>query len=278
VKILITGCNGMFAADLIRALEAENELVGRDVHDADICDREAIINEIGKIKPDWVINCAAYTQVDNCEAEKDLAYAVNAEGVRNLAMGCRAVGSLLCHISTDFVFDGSKNSSYDESDPVNPLSVYGRSKLQGEQYIQEILKDFLIVRTSWLFGPAGKNFVATIRKLCQEREVLEVVDDQTGSPTFTRDLAAAVQRLMDVSARGIFHVCNSGACTWFGFAGKICELTGGRAKVVPVSSVKNPRPAVRPAYSVMNCSRFEKTTGQVLRHWEDALQEYLEPG
>lgn len=265
----------MLAADMIKVLEADHEIVCRDVHDADICDRKAITAEIEKIQPDWVINCAAYTQVDNCEAEKDLAYAINGEGVKNLALGCKAVGSILCHISTDFVFDGKKGSPYVESDPVNPLSVYGSSKLKGEQYVQQILADYLIVRTSWLFGPAGKNFVETIRVLCQERDVLQVVDDQKGSPTFTRDLAAAVKRLMDVSARGIFHVCNSGTCSWFDFAKKICDLTGGKSKVLPVPSDKNPRPAVRPAYSVMDCGRFEKTAGYSMKIWQEALQEYL---
>jgi len=275
MKILITGSKGMLAADLIKEFEGTCEIIGRDIHDFDICDKDLVIDEINKEKPDFVINCAAYTHVDNCETEKDLAFSVNGEGVKNLALGCKEAGSLLCHVSTDFVFDGKKGLPYVETDMVNPLSVYGMSKLEGEKNIQEILEDYLIVRTSWLFGRAGKNFVETISGLAKERDVLEVVNDQTGSPTFTVDLSRAIKALIDVSARGVYHVSNSGICTWFDFACKICELTGGTSKINPVSSDKYVRPAVRPGYSVMDCSKFKVKTGLTLQPWEDALMEYL---
>jgi len=276
MKILVTGSKGMLATDLIKELEGIYGVTGRDIHDYDICDRDSAVGEIKRIKPDYVINCAAYTQVDKCETESDLAFAVNAEGVKNLALGCKQAGSMLCQISTDFVFDGKKGSSYAETDRVNPLSVYGKSKLEGEKHVQGILGDYLIVRTSWLFGRSGKNFVETISGLAKEREVLEVVDDQTGSPTFTVDLARAIKLLIETSARGIYHVCNSGVCSWYDFACKISELTGGTARIVPVDSTKNPRPAVRPGYSVMDCTKFTTTTGVSLQHWEDALKEYLD--
>ncbi len=276
MKILITGSKGMLAADLIKELDGIYGITGRDIHDYDICDRDTVLAEINRLKPDCVINCAAYTHVDMCETETDLAFAVNAEGVKNLALGCKQAGCILIQISTDFVFDGKKTSPYVETDPVNPLSVYGKSKLGGEKYIQEILDDYLIVRTSWLFGRSGKNFVETIGALSKERELLEVVDDQTGSPTFTVDLAKAIRALIAVSARGIFHVCNSDSCSWYDFACKITELTGGMAQIVPVDSNKNPRPAVRPGYSVMDCGKFNAKAGVVLQPWEDALKEYLD--
>jgi dTDP-4-dehydrorhamnose reductase len=276
MKILIAGSKGMLAADLIKEFEGTCEIIGRDIHDFDICDKDLVIDEINKEKPDCVINCAAYTHVDNCETDKDLAFSVNGEGVKNLALGCKEAGSLLCHVSTDFVFDGKKGLPYVETDMVNPLSVYGMSKLEGEKNIQEILEDYLIVRTSWLFGRAGKNFVETISGLAKERDVLEVVNDQTGSPTFTVDLSRAIKALIDVSARGVYHVSNSGICTWFDFACKICELTGGTSKINPVSSDKYVRPAVRPVYSVMDCSKFKIKTGLIIQSWEDALMEYLD--
>jgi len=276
MKLLITGSKGMLAADLIKEFEGTCEIIGRDIHDFDICDKELVIDEINKLKPDCVINCAAYTHVDNCETEKNQAFAVNGEGVRNLALACKEAGSLLCHVSTDFVFDGKKGIPYVETDAVNPLSVYGMSKLEGEKNIQEILDDYIIVRTSWLFGRAGSNFVETISKLAKEREVLDVVNDQTGSPTFTVDLSRAIKRLIDVSARGVYHVCNSGICTWFDFACKICELTRGTASVNPVSSDTYVRPAVRPDYSVMDCTKFKIKTDLILQPWEDALKQYLE--
>ena len=276
MKILVTGSKGMLAADLIKELEGVYGVTGRDIHDYDICDRDSVVGEIKRIEPDYVINCAAYTHVDNCEKESDLAFSVNAEGVKNLALGCKQTGSILCQISTDFVFDGKKGSPYVETDIVHPLSVYGRSKLEAEEYVQEILDDYLIVRTSWLFGRSGKNFVETISGLAKEREVLEVVNDQTGSPTFSVDLARAIKSLIETSARGIYHVSNTGTCTWYDFACKISELTGGMARIVPVDSNKSPRPAVRPGYSVMDCSKFKTTTGITLQQWEDALKEYLD--
>ena len=275
MKVLVTGARGMLARAVLQELESTCELTGRDVHDLDICDAGLVSREIAALRPDCIINCAAFTDVDGCESRSGEAFAVNADGVRNLAAAAAASGSMLYHISTDFVFDGTSLAPYAEQDEPNPLSVYGRSKLQGELHVQSILDRYVIVRTSWLFGRGGKNFVETIRRLARERQELRVVNDQTGCPTHAADLARAIRALMEAPAQGLYHVCNAGSCTWYDFAVKIVALTGGTARVVPTTAAELDRPAARPACSVMDCSRLARETGFRPKPWEDALREYL---
>lgn len=275
MKILITGAHGMLAYDVIRELESSFEIYTGDLPQFDICDKEKVTHEIAQIKPDFVINCAGYTNVDGCETEQELAFAVNADGVQNIAQACKETGCILYHISTDFVFDGKKEIPYIETDDVNPLSTYARTKLEGERHVQAILEKYVIVRTSWLFGEGGKNFVTTIRKLSEENDKIRIVHDQIGSPTYAVDLARAIKALLHNPAQGIYHVCNSGKCTWYEFAVKIVELLGHKTVVVPITSQELARPAVRPRFSVMDCGKLISETGFHLRSWEDALEDFL---
>jgi len=275
MSILIVGAQGMLGSDLLEHLNDTYGVKGTDKEDFDITDRTETCKAIAEIQPDWVINTAAYTQVDRCEEDSKLAFEVNAAGAANLAMACKAVQARLLHVSTDYVFDGSSRTPYREDDPVNPLSVYGKSKVQGESAVRTILDDFVIVRTAGLYGRRGTNFVNTIRRMAQERDELSVVNDQWVSPTYTVDLSRAIGMLLRVSARGLFHVVNSGSCTWHQFARTIVELTGGRSTVIPISSCQLNRPAARPAFSVLGCRKYTELTGKELRPWEEALTEYL---
>jgi len=275
MKVLITGSSGMLATDLIRELEGACELYTPAEQDLNICDFATVQSTVRNIGPDVVVNCAAFTDVDGCETKREQAFAVNAMGAKNISLACRDNQSVLYHVSTDFVFDGKQDVPYKETDAEQPLSVYGLSKLKGEQHVRKILDRYAIVRTSWLFGESGNNFVKTILRLLEEKEEISVVHDQTGSPTYTVDLARAIKELIRLSARGVFHVCNAGACTWYEFAVKIRELSGKPVPIVPITTDQMDRPAQRPAYSVLDCGKFAQTTGEHMRFWEDALNEYM---
>lgn len=275
MKILVTGARGMLGKDLTGKLQGTCELWIRDIDDLDITDKNKVLIEILNIKPDVIINCAAYTNVDKCETDQDTAFAINADGVKNLALACKEAGSVLYHISTDFVFDGKKKEPYKETDSVNPLSIYGKSKLAGEQYIQSILTEYAIFRTSWLFGCYGKNFVSTILNLSDEKDEIQVVNDQSGCPTFTVDLAEVIIRMLDRQSRGIYHVCNSGICSWYDFAVKIIELSERNTKIIPITTQQLKRPASRPQFSALDCTKLIAETGKHPRKWIDALKEYL---
>lgn len=276
MKVLITGAGGMLAQEIARVLDGRQQLILAGHAELDIANQEQTAQLLALHKPDYVINCAAQTNVDACESDAARAFAVNAKGVQNLAFACRKIRAQLLQISTDYVFDGRSQKPYAEDDPTNPQSVYGRSKLAGERYVQDILERYVIVRTAWLYGGRGRHFVGTILKLAGERDRLEVVDDQTGSPTCAADLAGAIEALLRVPARGIYHVANAGSCSWYGFACRILALTGSTTPVEPVSSGHLARPAPRPAYSVLDCSRFIRETGHVLRPWDQALAAYLQ--
>lgn len=270
------GAGGMLGKDLVPILSVKNQVWARDIDDFDITDQRRVQKEIEILQPQVVMNTAAYTDVDGCESGRETAFAVNAEGARNVALACVATGGRMIHLSTDYVFDGSSQTPYREEDLPNPLNIYGSSKLQGECYIQEILKNFLIVRTEWLYGRHGKNFVDTILRNAERQKELRVVDDQRGSPTFTKDLSFALERLIGIEARGTLHVTNSGSCTWFEFARHILQEKGyNHVQVKPISSNELARLARRPAYSVMDCQRYEKLTGRKMRPWEEAIKEYL---
>jgi dTDP-4-dehydrorhamnose reductase len=242
--------------------------------DLAIEDAQAGAGAGARAPPDWVVNCAAYTQVDRAEAEPETAQRVNAMGPANLAHAARQAGARLLQISTDYVFDGRAARPYREDDPVGPLNVYGRTKLAGEQAVRDILpQTHLIVRTQWLFGEGGPNFVATILRLARERPELKVVNDQHGRPTYARDLAGALWKLIACDARGTVHCANEGVATWFEVAKAAIENAGLHATVVPCSTAEMPRPARRPQFSVLDCTRYEGIVGSPLRPWQAALKQ-----
>lgn len=275
LKVLIVGAQGMLGSDLMQSLSDTQQVVGTDIGDFDIADRKETSRALSKIRPEWVINAAAYTKVDRCEEESELAFKVNAEGVKNLALACKDIQAKLFQVSTDYVFDGKKEEPYVEEDAPLPISVYGHSKLKGESYVRDLLDNFVIVRSGGLYGKGGSNFVNTIIKVAKEKDELTVVDDQWVAPTYTIDLSRAIRVLMEVSARGTFHAVNSGCCNWHQFARKILKLVGSTSKVIPISSNQLNRPAKRPGFSALNCRKFTEVTGDKLRSWEEALTDYI---
>jgi dTDP-4-dehydrorhamnose reductase len=270
-KVLIIGADGMLGGELFRTLKEKDVCIGSAIQELDITDYDRTIAIIKRLEPQVVINVAAFTMVDLCEQEQEKAFAVNAQGAKNVAIGCRETGAKCIYLSTDYVFDGKKNTPYGEDDPPNPISVYGLSKFQGEKYIEEILDDYLIIRSSWLFAKEGTNFINMIIKLSREKNELTMVNDQKGSPTYTKDLSQAISLLVEKDLQGIFHITNSGCCTWFEFAQKILDLIGSSMKLIPISSSQSGRPAPRPQNSVLNCAKFTEKTGHSMPDWEDAL-------
>jgi dTDP-4-dehydrorhamnose reductase len=276
MRVTVFGASGLLGQALTPELKSE-QLTSPSSADADIRDPARIQKVIRDARPDWIILAAAYTDVDGCESNRELAFAVNCEGAVNVAQAARETGSRLMFLSTDYLFDGTKRSPYEVDDPRTPISVYGESKARAEERLLEILPDVCIVRTSWLFGAGGPSFPATILKLAAERPEIAVVDDQRGCPTFTPDLASALGELCRKSARGIVHATNAGDCTRYDFAKEIVRMAGLSAAVQPVSSAKFPRPARRPAYSVLSSATLEAYRIGMQR-WEDALQRYLAGG
>ncbi len=277
MKILILGHKGMLGSELFSRFSADHEVVGKDIDEFDITSAYDCRDVIDEVAPDCVINAAAYTDVDGCETDRDLCFAVNAQGVRNVAEACGdSVG--IVHFSTDYVFDGTKKEPYKENDPTNPLNVYGQSKLDGERYLREMTDNYVLVRTAWLYGKNGRNFVRTILEKAGNSDVLEVVADQVGSPTYARDLAAAVQVLVEGGHRGLYHLTNRGRCSWYEFALKIIEFAdlGNRIEVRPITSDRLIRKAMRPAWSVMSTMKFSNLTGKTLRFWQVALKEFID--
>jgi dTDP-4-dehydrorhamnose reductase len=278
-RILVVGAKGMLGRDLMGILHSsfsKDEIIGWDIDEMDIQKEDESVTKIEKLRPEIVIHIAAYTDVDGCESDKERAFAVNAEGTRHVALAASKCHAKMVYLSTDYVFDGEKREPYLENDSPHPLNVYGHSKLKGEQYVQEWVKDSLIIRTQWLYGPFGKNFVDSILRQAREKGALSIVNDQIGSPTYTADLAKAISGLIRFDARGIFHVANRDPCTWYTFGRAILKLSGvNRVKVVPISSKELGRPAARPSYSVLNCQKFEKETGLTMRPWSEALKDYL---
>jgi dTDP-4-dehydrorhamnose reductase len=278
VKILIIGARGMLGRDLQPILSLRHEVIGTDLDELDITRPGQPRRTIDSLRPDVLINLAAITDVDGCESQREKAFLVNAQGAIEIAQGCTATGARLIHLSTDYVFDGTSPVPYPEETPPRPLNVYGESKLLGERGVQEAGGNYLILRTAWLYGRHGKNFVDTILRLSSQQEEIRVVNDQRGSPTYTRDLSRAIELLLEREVRGVLHVTNSGSCTWFEFAGKILAMKSPRdhsVRLLPISSAELSRPAKRPANSVLDCSKFEKITGWKMRRWDVCLREYL---
>ena len=271
--ILVVGANGMLGRDMMACIG--DAARGVDIDEIDITSLESTERILRTLKPQTVINCAAYTDVDGCESNTETAMQVNGEGVAHLAMASREIGARLVHVSTDYVFDGGKGTPYVEDDAPCPLGVYGESKLAGEMNAA-FNPDHLIVRTQWLYGLHGKNFVETMLRLAAEKDKLSVVDDQIGSPTWTIDLAAAIAALLKTGHCGIYHAANAGFCSWNGFAQAIFEESGLSVTVKGLTTDELNRPARRPLYSTLDCGKLVHDTGFQPRPWRSALKAYLQ--
>lgn len=270
---MILGASGLLGKALLREWTGD-EVAGLSSRDVDIRDAGAVRGVVEKVRPDWIVLAAAYTDVDGCESHPDLAYAVNRDGAVNVADSAKRLGAKLFFLSSDYVFDGKKLSPYETGDARNPQSVYGRSKAEAEVRLLEVMPECCIARTSWLFGTGGKCFPDTILKLAASRPALDVVSDQRGCPTYSVDLARAIIQLCRKGASGIVHVNNAGDCSWFEFALEIVKSAGLATEVRPVSSEQMARPAWRPAYSVLSVKSLQ-SWGVVMPAWQDALRRYL---
>jgi len=278
---LIVGCRGMLGTYLSSYIPAtpagrEYRISGCDLPAIDITDPRSVEETFEREKPDLVVNCAAFTDVDGAEKNEQLAFAVNGVGPELLARASARVGALMVHIGTDFIFDGAHPGPYREEDIPNPLNVYGKSKLAGEIAVTKIAPEHLIVRTAWLYGPHGKNFVDTILRLAKERGALTVVDDQAGSPTFTGVLSEYLWMLVTHGARGIYHVAGSGVCTWYDLAREAVLLSGLTVAVKPVTTAEFPRPAKRPRNSALDVGKTESFLGVEIPNWRVGLRRYLD--
>lgn len=278
--ILVTGANGQLGKEM-KELESAYpgfRFIFLSREDLPIHHFELVRNFFKGYKPQYLVNCAAYTAVDKAETERDLAFQVNGEAVGVLAAVCKEYGTKFLHISTDYVFDGNGTVPYKTDAATNPQSVYGASKLQGEQEAMQFNPDSIIIRTSWVYSTYGKNFVKTMRKLMSEREDLNVVNDQTGSPTYAADLAEVIMQIIagDKWVPGMYHFSNTGVISWYDFAVAINELSGLACRVHPIPSSQYPTPAKRPAYSVMDTAKLFSTFGYTPKNWKDSLQVCLQ--
>jgi len=283
MRILLAGANGMLAGAVRKTLSREHRLFLTDVAEMNILKKEEIARVCDLVKPEMILNCAAYTAVDKAEEDEEFARALNARGPANLAGECAARRIPLVHISTDFVFFGDGSHPLKEDDPTDPRGVYAVTKREGELAIEKSGCPYLIVRTAWLYGPGGKNFPDTMIKLARERDLLTVVSDQIGSPTYAADLACALRELIKRGVLGYVHFTNEGTASWYDLARATIEeakelgiLPAGKAVVVkPVGTKDFPRPAPRPAYSVLSKEKYRALTGQTPPPWRDALIRYL---
>jgi dTDP-4-dehydrorhamnose reductase len=276
VKILVTGAGGMLARALRPVLErAGHEVTAFTRSELDVTDAARVRAAVAEARPEWVCHLAAYTDVDGCEANVEHAMRVNGDGAGHVAAAARTGDAAVLAISTDYVFAGDDPRPRREDDAVGPFSAYGRSKLAGEQAVRAANPCHLIVRTAWLYGRGGKNFVDTIRERALAGTPLSVVDDQHGAPTWAEDLAPALVELMERDVTGTIHATNSGACTWYEFAREICAQLGARVEVTRRSSADLGRPAKRPAYSVLDTNMLRRALGRELPHWRDALARYV---
>lgn len=276
MKVLVTGTNGQLGYDVVKELQKQNiECCGATRQDFDIVDFNATEKFITNYKPDVVIHCAAYTSVDKAEDEQGLCYLVNASATENIAGICKKINAKMLYISTDYVFDGTKNGFYEVDDKPNPINVYGKTKLLGEQAVQKILDKYFIVRISWVFGEHGNNFVKTMLRLGKERKEISVVADQYGSPTYTVDLAPLLIEMIQTEKYGIYHATNEGVCTWIEFAEEIFTIAGMDVKVNHITTAEYPTRAKRPMNSRLSKKSLSINGFRVLTNWQSAVKKYI---
>ncbi len=275
-KIIVTGCNGQLGREINKFYADKRglEFINTDVDELDITDIEAVMELVTAEKPYAIINCAAYTAVDACETNQDLAFKINTLGPRNLAIAADKVGAKLVHISTDYVFDGTKETPYMEYDNPNPKSVYGVTKARAEAFVRHFAHEYFILRTAWLYGD-GKNFVKTMLKLSEDHDELRVVDDQFGSPTSTAELVKAIDSLLFTNNYGTYHATCEGSCSWADFAEEIFRLAGKQTKVIRVTSEEYGAPANRPKHSVLENYMLRMTNAYQFADWHDAIVAYM---
>jgi dTDP-4-dehydrorhamnose reductase len=277
MKILIVGNRGMLGSELMTVFSADHETKGLDLPEFNMTHPEDCLARTVDFKPDVLINAAAFTRVDDCETQEETALLVNGHGAGNLARAAAEVGALLVHYSTDYIFDGQKSTAYVENDPPNPKSVYGKSKLLGETLARRHNTNHLILRISWLFGAYGANFIRTIVGAARKGGPLKVVTDQKGSPTYAKDVAAYTRKMIEAGCRDTYHLTNSGFCTWYELAVKAVEWAGIHdVAIAPVPSSEYPRPAPRPANSILANQRLAENGLPLMRPWQDAAREYVE--
>lgn len=288
MKILITGSKGQLGnelQDIINKGYAEigkvsdniknSEVIALDVEELDITKLDEVNRVLTDVKPDVVINCAAATNVDGCESNEDFAFKVNSIGPRNLAIICEEIGAKLVQVSTDYVFSGVGEKPLTEYDLTAPYSVYGKTKLLGENYVREFSSKYFIVRTAWLYGYVGHNFVYTMRRLGKEKDSINVVNDQRGNPTHANDLAYHILKLIETEEYGVYHCTGKGECSWYDFAKTIIELSGEECKVNPCTSEEYKTPAKRPEYSSLDNMMLRNTVGDEMRDWKDAIKSFI---
>ncbi len=288
MKILITGCKGQLGTelqDIIRRGKAEigkvsemikeSNVIALDVEELNITNLEEVKKKIIFLRPDVVINCAAATNVDGCESNEDFAFKVNSIGPRNLAIASEEIGAKLVQVSTDYVFSGVGNKPLTEYDLTVPNSAYGKTKLLGENYVREFSSKYFIVRTAWLYGYVGHNFVYTMRKLGKDKDIITVVNDQRGNPTHANDLAYHILKLIETEEYGVYHCTGKGECSWYDFAKMIIELSGEKCEVKSCTSEEYKTPAKRPEYSSLDNMMLRNTVGDEMRDWQDAIKSFI---
>ncbi|MBY0600239.1 dTDP-4-dehydrorhamnose reductase [Bacillus bingmayongensis] len=276
MKVLVTGAGGQLGKEFVAYfVEKGYTLYSFTRKKLDVTDTVSLFLIMKKLQPDLVLHCAAYTQVDAAEENWKEAYAVNAVGTRNIAVASEAIGAKLVYFSTDYVFDGERACDYHEFDQTNPLNVYGASKFAGEEAIRNFHSRYFIVRTSWLYGRHGPNFVRTMQTLADTKKELRIVGDQIGCPTYTKDLVCKIEEIVQTNRYGVYHVSNQGKCSWFEFACRIFQEMGAEVKAIPVKTEEYGAKADRPRYSVLQHLCLELNGFSPMRHWEEALREYL---
>jgi dTDP-4-dehydrorhamnose reductase len=282
MRVLVTGATGQVGSEVITAMHRlGHDVIAPGRSGLDLMQPSQVEHRVTTLVPDWIINCAAYTQVDRAESEPEQANTVNRDSAAALARAAATCNARLLHVSTDFVFDGSQSRPYREDDTPNPLGVYGRSKLEGEQAVREALPDAVILRTAWVYGVHGHNFVRTMLRLAGEGRPLRVVDDQTGSPTWAHDIAGAITALLQAGAAGLFHYTSAGSVSWCGFAGAILSEAAQAGfdirtqTVEPITTADYPTPARRPAYSVLDTGKIQAELGLSIPAWRDSLVAML---
>ncbi len=275
-KIIVTGCNGQLGREINRFYNGRDDIdfINTDVDELDITNIEAVMKLAKEIKPYAIVNCAAYTAVDACETNRDLAFKVNVLGPRNLSIAASETGAKIVHISTDYVFDGTKNTPYYEFDELCPKSVYGVTKAQAEEMVKQFANRYFILRTAWLYGD-GKNFVKTMLRLSETNDIVKVVGDQFGTPTSAAELVKGIDSLLFTDNYGLFHATCEGSCNWAEFAEEIFKLTGKKTKVQKITTQEYNAPANRPAHSILENYMFKMTNGYIFADWKDAIREYI---